>query len=444
MTAPRLAAVAAMSCALCVAAQPKTNTEDKAWASESVALKNTLEADVIIRVGDVDNLNFGWPEGFDPFCGRMTESHAYPWDLRADDVPSLDRILLSSKYHPEKNGGCGADGYSGSWDAKLTKPAPIVIPTTSLKDAVVSNAFLQLFIDDFQAKGLCSKFQLTLNGKRFIEAEKVLNAIDQTGPVGKLVTIPIPEEFWSELTSAKNVTLVIDEANGSGDGFALDFVRLLVNRKRENTCKGTVAGRVVEKDTETPIANARVFLADKTTVQTDAEGRFTLKDVPTGFEVVTASARGYADGSATADIGTGEENPEVVIALEKGKALVFDKKTLAVGEAFNLSSILFDAGKAELKKESKPELEKVVQFLKANPSAEIELSGHTSSEGEASMNRSLSYRRVKACKDFIVGKGVDGARIVAVGYGPDRPVAGNDTEAGRKQNRRVELRVVKS
>ena len=100
--------------------------------------------------------------------------------------------------------------------------------------------------------------------------------------------------------------------------------------------------------------------------------------------------------------------------------------------------------KAELKKESKPELEKVVQFLKDNPAAEIELAGHTSSEGDAAVNRSLSYRRVKACKDYITGKGIDPGRIVAVGYGPDRPVAPNDTEPNRKLNRRVELRIVKA
>jgi outer membrane protein OmpA-like peptidoglycan-associated protein len=90
-----------------------------------------------------------------------------------------------------------------------------------------------------------------------------------------------------------------------------------------------------------------------------------------------------------------------------------------------------------------PELDKVVAFMKANPGAEIELSGHTSSEGDAALNRSLSYRRVKACKDYIVSKGVDPGRIIAQGHGPDRPVAPNDTEANRAKNRRVEMRVVK-
>ena len=81
--------------------------------------------------------------------------------------------------------------------------------------------------------------------------------------------------------------------------------------------------------------------------------------------------------------------------------------------------------------------------MQVNPGAEIELSGHTSSEGERSYNRSLSYKRVKACKDYIVAKGIDEGRIIAVGFGPDRPVASNDTETNRAKNRRVEMRLKK-
>ncbi|MEW5737625.1 MAG: OmpA family protein [Myxococcota bacterium] len=419
----------------------KTVTEDKEWAKQGAVLKGTMEAHWIIRVGDADHLGFGWPEGFDPFCGRMTESHPYPWEPKADDLPGFDRILLSSKYAPGKI-ACGGDGYSESFDAR-TKPAPYKLPTASLKGVEVKDAFLQLFIDDFQAPSMGSRFQVTLNGKRFAEAEKVLNAIDQTGPVGKLVTIPVPEEFFGDLTGKPELTLAIDEAKGCGDGWALDFVRLLVNRKRENTCKGTIRGRVVDAEGEAPIAKARVFLADKTSVESDAEGAFTFKDVPTGFEVVTASAAGYEDGSGTADVGQGEDNPEVVVRLTKGKALTFDSQTLEVGKALELKTILFDQGKADLKPKSKPELDKVVKFLKDNPTVEIELSGHTSAEGDAASNRSLSYRRVKACKDYITGKGIDPGRIVAVGHGPDLPVAPNDTEKNRQKNRRVELRVVK-
>ena len=422
-------------------AQVRTVSSDTDWKKQQVVLTNTIEADYIVRVGDADNLNFGWPDGFDPFCGRMTESHYFPWSPDESDLPGFDRILLSSKYVAGKDLPCGADGYRDSYDAATSKPVTWSIPTSVLKGVVIQNAFLQIFMDDFQPLTFCSKFQMLINGKRFTEGERVLNAIDQTGPVGKLVSIPLNEEFFAILTTGAGLTLLIDESTGSGDGFAVDFVRLLVNRKRESSCRGTVRGRVLIKDTEAPIAGAQVFTVDKVTVNTNSKGEFVMKDVPTGFEVIGASANGYADGNATADVGEGADNPKVIIYLVKGKVARFDNKQVKVGESITLNNILFDQGKAEIKAESKPDLEKVVAFMKANPTAQIELSGHTSSEGERNLNKSLSYKRVKACKDYIVSAGIAEDRLVAVGYGPDRPVASNDTPAGRTQNRRVEMRI---
>lgn len=424
-------------------AQVKTVSSDIDWASHQAVIKNASEADFIIRVGDVDNLGFGWPEGFDPFCGRMTESHAFPWELNPSDLPGFDRILLSSKYNPVNQKDCGADGYSNAFDKIKCKPVTWSIPTDALKGATVQNAWLQIFIDDFQSPSLCSKFQLQINGKRFVEAEKLLNAIDQTGPVGKLISIPLTEDFYPLLLNNNSISLLIDESTGAGDGFAIDFIRLLVNRKRENSCKGTVRGKVLEKNTEAPVVNAKVFTAENTVATTNTNGEFEFRDIPTGFEVLGASATGYIDGFGTADIGQGDENPEVIIYLEKGKSAKFNNKNINVGESITLNNILFDLGKAIIKEESKPELDKLLAFLKANPNAEIELSGHTSSEGERAYNQSLSYKRVKACKDYIVAKGIAEDRIIAIGFGPDRPVAPNDSETNRAKNRRVEMRLKK-
>jgi hypothetical protein len=238
-------------------AQISTVSADKNWNEQLSILKNTDEAAFIIRLGDVDNLGFGWPNGFDPFCGRMTESHIFPWEMKLKRSPGFDRILLSSKYTPTKNGGCSSDGYSYSYDKVKTKPVAWNIPTDVLKGATIQNAYLQIFIDDFQSPSMCSAFQLKLNGKRFVEAEKFLNAIDQTGPVGKLISIPIPEEYFADLSNNNFISLLIDESKGAADGFAIDFIRLLINRNRENTCKGTIRGKVFEKDTENLIAGAR-------------------------------------------------------------------------------------------------------------------------------------------------------------------------------------------
>lgn len=424
-------------------AAAQTVTSDRDWKAQRASLAGTPEAAFIIRVGDVDNLGFGWPEKFDPFCGRMTESHPYPWDVNKADLPGLDRIMISSTFNAGvTDRACSGDGYSGSTPSR---PVPYSLPIDPLKGVAITNAYLQMFIDDFQAPSRCSRFQVTLNGTRFVEAEKVLNGIDQTGPVGKLVTFRLPEEFYPALRAGGTLELKVDDVNGAADGFALDFIRLLVNRNREAVCKGDQAGHVQDKETGAPIAGARVSAADAAPVVTNAEGYFELKGIPTGFETIGASARGYNDGSTVADIGVGgADNPEITIQLEKGTGTAaFEGKALKAGETISLNNILFDQGKADLRPESRVELDRIAAFLTDNPQAEIELSGHTSSEGEAALNRSLSYLRVKACKDYVVAKGIDTARIGVVGYGPDRPVASNDTEAGRAQNRRVEMRVLK-
>lgn len=424
-------------------AQIKTVSSDKDWKSQQAAIKGAYEAEFLIRIGDVDNLGFGWPENFDPFCGRMTNSHDYPWEINPDDLPGMDRILLSAKFNPDKPIECGQDGYTGAYDPSTSKPVTYSIPTTMVKDVKVKNAWLQIFIDDFQAPTFCSRFQMLINGKRFAEGERILNVIDQTGPVGKLISLQVPEEFFENIASGNPLTFKIDEVNGAGDGFAIDFIRLLVNRIRENACKGNIRGYVLDKENNTPIRGAIVNGAGTNTTS-NQEGFFELRNLPTGFEVLTASAVTYADGALGADIGEGDENYEVTIYLQKGaEATRFDDKPIKVGETVNLNNILFDQGKSDLRPESSPELQKVVAFMLANPNAEIELSGHTSSEGNAGFNRSLSYRRVKTCKDYITAKGIDTGRIIAIGYGPDKPVSSNDTETGRAKNRRVEMRIVK-
>lgn len=425
-------------------AQVKTVSDDVNWKSQQEILKGTNEADLIIRIGDVDNLGFGWPEEFDPFCGMMTISHEFPWEPDNKDFPGFDRILLSSKFVNSAEHNCGGDGYSGSFDPVASKPVTWNIPVEMVKDYKIGNIYLQIFVDDFQAPTFCSKFQILLDGKRFAEGEKLLNAIDQTGPVGKLISIPVPEEFYPAFQSSKTIGLRIDESTGAADGFAIDFIRVLINRKLENTCKGDIAGVVIDKETDAPISGAKVWLANNQNVLTDSQGRFTIASVPTGYEIVFASAPGYADGMKAADVVQGEQSPEIIIYLEKGKeAAVFGNQKMIVGETVSLKNILFDQGKAEIRNESFSELDKVVAFLKAQPNAEIELSGHTSSEGEAVYNRSLSYQRVKSCKDYILTKGIDPGRIITIGFGPDRPIVPNDTEANRVLNRRVEMRLIK-
>jgi outer membrane protein OmpA-like peptidoglycan-associated protein len=71
------------------------------------------------------------------------------------------------------------------------------------------------------------------------------------------------------------------------------------------------------------------------------------------------------------------------------------------------------------------------------------IEGHTDSVGAADKNKELSEKRAKAVKDYLISKGVNASRLTSAGFGEDNPIAQNRTRAGRAQNRRVEIKLVK-
>jgi outer membrane protein OmpA-like peptidoglycan-associated protein len=101
--------------------------------------------------------------------------------------------------------------------------------------------------------------------------------------------------------------------------------------------------------------------------------------------------------------------------------------------------INFDTDSAVIREESKVTLDRIVSVLKANADWQMTIEGHTDSTGTAAHNQTLSEQRARAVKDYLQAAGVEPARLRAVGFGASKPVATNDTELGRSQNRRVEL-----
>jgi OOP family OmpA-OmpF porin len=79
-----------------------------------------------------------------------------------------------------------------------------------------------------------------------------------------------------------------------------------------------------------------------------------------------------------------------------------------------------------------------------NPQIEIiEVAGHTDASGGAARNRELSRQRAESVRQYLISKSIAKARLQAKGYGPDKPIAGNDTPEGREANRRVEFVIIK-
>jgi len=186
----------------------------------------TEQAELIVRYGDVDNLGVGWPEGFAPFSGETTPEHDIVWLVDPDDAEGTDRIMVVSSYDGWT--GDATDGYTASTSRPSNEPCEILIAYTAPAGGVVS-AILQVFADDFQSPVWRSSFQVTINGLRVPELEDVLNALDQTGPVGKLITFPLPRRVVASMQTGELRIFVDDPETGAGDGFAFDFFRLLLN-----------------------------------------------------------------------------------------------------------------------------------------------------------------------------------------------------------------------
>jgi len=103
------------------------------------------------------------------------------------------------------------------------------------------------------------------------------------------------------------------------------------------------------------------------------------------------------------------------------------------------SDVLFDIDSAILKPGSRAALDEAAQVFQEFPKTAIVVQGHTDATGTEMHNQELSEDRAQSVVSYLTGRGVAAARITAVGYGEGQPIASNDTESGRSQNRRVDL-----
>ena len=109
------------------------------------------------------------------------------------------------------------------------------------------------------------------------------------------------------------------------------------------------------------------------------------------------------------------------------------------GLVLTLGDVLFDTGRAGLKTGAMNDLNRLVAFLNEYPDRTVAIEGYTDSVGSEDYNQGLSERRADSVKSYLAAQGIGSMRLSAVGKGESAPVAGNDSAAGRQQNRRVEV-----
>jgi outer membrane protein OmpA-like peptidoglycan-associated protein len=109
------------------------------------------------------------------------------------------------------------------------------------------------------------------------------------------------------------------------------------------------------------------------------------------------------------------------------------------GMVLTLSDVLFDTNAATLKPGAAATIDRLGDFMQKNPQTRVVIEGHTDSTGSEAYNQELSRRRAQAVADTLAARGIPQDRVQTVGRGESMPVASNDTQAGRQQNRRVEI-----
>jgi outer membrane protein OmpA-like peptidoglycan-associated protein len=199
---------------------------------------------------------------------------------------------------------------------------------------------------------------------------------------------------------------------------------------RGGTFEGGVDGRVM-----------KITWCDNCNLSSKATGTALFAFSPDGSEFIGF----WEDGSNTyrkLQGWTGKRKSTDVGTCPNWAGAGIEEQTtheLAAGGRVRLYGVNFDTDSDVIKDESKPTLDKMVAILKKNADWKITIEGHTDARASAAHNQALSERRAASVAKYMESQGIAADRLKSIGYGDTKPVADNETEFGRAQNRRVEL-----
>ncbi len=202
-----------------------------------------------------------------------------------------------------------------------------------------------------------------------------------------------------------------------------------------------ITGRVLNSKTKQPI-EANIFyeslpvsMEDGIAISDPLKGTYTIT-LPAGKKYgFRAESEGFLSVNQNEDFTAINEYTEIKRDLYLSP--------IEVGQIIQLNNLFFVQSKSEMLPESIPELERLYQLLTEHPNLSIELGGHTDNQGIYSANLKLSQARAEEVMNYLLEKGIPKKRINAVGYGPSKPIASNKNPESRKQNRRVEIKILK-
>lgn len=161
------------------------------------------------------------------------------------------------------------------------------------------------------------------------------------------------------------------------------------------------------------------------------------------YDRCPGTPRGVEVDSSGCAVSLDDDNDGIMNANDQCSGTVsgtvVNKQGCELKEDIALDNVQFNTGNAVLSSSSRQILNNVAQTLKNNPHLKFEIAGHTDSSGNYQSNVNLSESRAQSVRQYLIDNGVAAESLTAHGYGPDKPVASNNTRSGRSANRRVEL-----
>ena len=254
------------------------------------------------------------------------------------------------------------------------------------------------------------------------------------------------DEYGGRSTNKKTVQQNSRDAAQTAEDARLITIRKIEDQQTADAQAASqareadAAAQAAEADRQRAAAEQQRLAAEQAKAQADADAQRALEQQRAAEAASAAAAQQAQAQVAAAEAEKARLREELRAQLNQ----VLETKEEAGRLIVNMSDVLFDFGQYTLKPGAKEKLAKISGILISHPGLTLEVDGHTDSVGSDAVNLTLSERRADTVRTYLVSQGVAPDTITAHGFGKDKPVATNDTAAGRQLNRRVEIVVAGS
>jgi outer membrane protein OmpA-like peptidoglycan-associated protein len=268
----------------------------------------------------------------------------------------------------------------------------------------------------------------------------------------------ISDNEWSEPqnigfpinTSDDDLFFVPSKKQGKGfyslKNDSVSHISLITYEKIQEEKLYILHGALAFSDDSRSMENSGISILKETgdtikKVKPGDEGEFSYQ-VKAGSYIVCFAAKGYSTFKKQVYISENNQTQDIVV---NG---TLDPIAVEKGEYISIRSILFDYNSDAINREASLMLERLIQIMKSYPTLSLEIAGHSDSKGAFGYNRKLSLQRAQAVANYFITRGIEPSRFITHGFGDILTIArntnpdGSDNPAGRRFNRRAEIRVI--